>query len=515
MNIIKTILISSISFLFSIIPVFCEDPKLNPIEIQTKNTDVGDFTLFFISQSLFYSLMISTVVAKKMCNITYFNNKLPYINMSKETVIFCSLYTLWWSGLLIYSFLSPDKILSRLGLWIAVNMSAVLTPVMRNSIWLNLLKISYDHIIHLHRYIAILCLLSVIIKLITVIILNDFFYLFIPSNDETGRSPLLGTISSLSMLLSGILTIPYIRNNLFELFYYSHRFLAVFTIITGSLHYILTFYYILPTLLLYIVDLVMRQIHTHKAIYSHFKIAGSEKNDTSCIFIHITLLNPIKVNYGSYFFICFKDISSFEYHPLSLVSEYNEHLIFCAKDRGPNTWTNMLKKHDNSIERNIFMNTDVYLQGPYGHISVDYTKNKYQYIFAIAGGIGITSIISVLQDMNYLYNNKKLNKIKKIVLIWVVKHYSLVKSFSSLLDTLEPIFEIYIYISRRSNDSIVSQFNVTFEKPNISNIIYAFIDDDKICSKDMAVICCGPLRLTDDINRLCSRLNIDISNENF
>jgi hypothetical protein len=66
MNIIKTILISSISFLFSIIPVFCEDPKLNPIQIQTKNTDVGDFTLFFISQSLFYSLMISTVGKKNV-----------------------------------------------------------------------------------------------------------------------------------------------------------------------------------------------------------------------------------------------------------------------------------------------------------------------------------------------------------------------------------------------------------------------------------------------------------------
>jgi predicted ferric reductase len=151
----------------------------------------------------------------------------------------------------------------------------------------------------------------------------------------------------------------------------------------------------------------MRHIHTHKAIYSHFKITGNEKNGTSCIFIHITLLNPIKVNYGSYFFICFKDVSSFQYHPLSLISEYNENLIFCAKDRGPNTWTNMLKRHDSSIEKNILMNKDIYLQGPYGHITIDYTKDKYKYIFSVAGGIGITPIISVLQDINYLYENKK------------------------------------------------------------------------------------------------------------
>jgi NAD(P)H-flavin reductase len=325
----------------------------------------------------------------------------------------------------------------------------------------------------------------------------------------------MGTLSSLSMILSGILAIPHIRNNFFELFYYAHRFLAIFTIITCSLHYILTFYYILPTLLLYITDLIIRHKHTYKAIYSHFKIIGSVKNDTSCIFIHITLLKPIKINYGSYFFICFKDISSFEYHPLSLVSEYNEHLIFCAKDMGPNTWTNMLKKHDSSIERNILMNTDVYLQGPYGHITVDYAKNKYEYIFGIAEEIGITSIISVLQDINYLYINKKLHKIKKIVLIWSVKHYSFVKSFSSLLNTLEPIFEIYIYISQSNEIITSSQFNINFEKLNISNVMHSFIDDDKICSKDMAIICCGPTSLTDDIIKLCSRLNIDISNENF
>jgi len=505
MNIFKWILIS---FLYC--PVVCQEEYIvNPIQIQNKNTDINDFTIFFISQSFFYSIIISSVLIKKFDNVSFFTNKLPH------TVIFCSLYTLWWSGLLIYSFLNPDKILSRLGLWIAVNMSAILTPVSRNSIWLNLLKISYDHVIHLHKYVSILCFISILIKLITVIVLKDFYYLFILNNADTGGSPLLGTICSFSIILSTILSIPYIRHKFFELFYYSHRFLGIFTIITGSLHYVMTLYYILPALLLYIIDLIMRQVHTHKAIYSHFKISGNEKNGTSCIFIHITLLKPIKVNYGSYFFICFKDVSIYQYHPLSLISEYNENLIFCAKDRGLNTWTNELKRHDSSIEKNILMNKDIYLQGPYGHITIDYTKNKYKCIFSIAGGIGITPIISVLQDINYLYENKKLSRIKKVVLIWVVKHYSFVKCFTSLLCKLAPIFEIHIYISRRTNESIISQFNVKFEKPNIANVIHEFIDDEKIGSKDMAIICCGPKSLTNDVNKLCSRLNIDISNENF
>lgn len=536
MRFLKSILFA-FSFLFSIKNVITCNPIIsinttsnpisnktkynyNPIMKQYNNTKIQDFQLFFVSYGCFYIFILLSLIIRKIYNLSYFTQNISYFNLSRETIIFAIIYFIWWSLLFVYSFMIKDKleILFRLGLWISLNMGSVLIPITRNSIWLIIFNISYDHIIHLHKFMAILCFISVLVKLITVVIFNNFFYLFIPLNDDTGGSPLMGTLSSLSIIITAFLALPFIRNNLFELFYYSHRFLAFVTILTGTLHYVMTIYYILPSFILYIVDLILREFHTHKAIYSHLKIVGDEKDNTSCVFIHITLLNPIKVTYGSYFFICFKDISMFQWHPLSLISEQNENLIFCAKDRGKNSWTNKLKKYDSSVGKNILMNKDVYIQGPYGHVTIKYNKNKYEYIFSVAGGIGITPIISVLQDINNLYLNNQLDKMKKIIVIWIASHYSLIKPFLSLLHRLEHnIFDINIYITRSmmiEEDYI--PYNIYNEKPNISNIIDEILDEYQIsCNKSIAVISCGPKSLSNELISKCSKLNIDISNESF
>lgn len=494
-------------------------PNINPFVLQTKNTKVEDFDLFFISYGLFGAFVVSSLIAKKIFNIAYFVKRIPYLNISRESFIFGGIYTSWWLILLSYSFYTDkyNEILFRLGIWITINMGSVLIPVTRNSIWLILFNISYDQILHLHKYMAILCLISVLIKFIVVIIYSGFPFLIIPINYTTGGSPLMGTISTLSILLSGLLSFPYIRNKCFELFYYSHKILAVIAILSGSLHYLTTLYYMLPSILMFSIDLFCRYLHTHKAIYSHLKIVGDDEHNTSCVFIHITLLKPIKVNYGSYFFICFKDISKFQSHPLSLISETNENLIFCAKDRGKNTWTNKLKKYNSSSVEDILMNKDITIQGPYGHITIPYDKNVYKYILSIAGGIGITSVISVLQDINQLYNNNKLSNITKISLIWIVNHYSIVKPFKSLLLNLnKDVFDITIYITKDSDDENPNvNFNIINSRPVISKLIKDFIIKNKILTKDMAVMCCGPRNLSLDVLTTCSELNIDISNENF
>ena len=492
-------------------------PSPNPFVLQIQNTDLEDFNLLYIYYGLSTLFIGSSLIAKKIFNISYFVKRIPYLNISRESFVFASIYTTWWLVLLSYSFYTDkyNEILFRLGIWIAVNMGSVLIPVTRNSIWLILFNISYDQILHLHKYMALLCLISVLIKFIVVIINSGFPFLIIPINYTTGGSPLMGTISTLSMLLSGMLSFPYIRNKCFELFYYSHRILAIIAIVSGGLHYLMTLYYLIPPIILFFIDILCRHLHTHKAIYSHLKIVGDEKYNTSCVFIHITLLKPIKVNYGSYFFICFKDISKYQLHPLSLISETNENLIFCAKDMGKNTWTNKLKRYNSCSGDDILMNKDIYIQGPYGHVTIPYDKNVYKYILSIAGGIGITSVISVLQHINKLYNDNKLNNINKIYLVWIVNHYSIVKPFNSLLKNLNDIFDITIYITKDSDDENPNDFNIINSRPKISELITEFIVKNKIITKDMAVICCGPRSLSTDVLTTCSNMNIDISNENF
>ena len=482
-----------------------------------------DFTPFFISYSLFIATILTSVILSKTTNTTFFNhyvNIFDKIQMSRGTIIFCSLYFIWWISMFIYSFLTVNKgeVIFRLGIWICLNMATVLLPVTRNSIWIILFKVSYDRIIHIHKFIATLCIVSVIVKLIVCIIYYDFLFLFIPYNSKTGGSPLGGTLSSLSMILIGILSVPYIRNKLFEVFYLSHKFFLFLAIGTGVWHYLLTLYYILPTFVLYLIDIICRFVNTKQALYSHLKIIGQDDKKTSSILITISLLKPVKTPPGSYFFICFREISSFEWHPLSLITQNHNNLTFCAKDMGVNSWTNKIKNmNENKTLENKLKDSVILLQGPYGHINIDYTNKKYKYLILMAGGIGITPILSILYDIHHNY--KKYKHLKHVYLIWIFSHSSMVDGLKFLLLYLDKkIFTISVYSTYNNDDKIEDgeyYFEIINYRPNVSTLINKLYDDNKMTSSELGVSCCGPNSLSKDVIISCSKLNIDICNENF
>ena len=87
-------------------------------------------------------------------------------------IITLSIYIIWWSLMLLYSFLGTTKteIMLRLGNWITLNLASILFPILRNSVLVILFNISHERISYIHRTLSILCIMSVIIKFITVLI---------------------------------------------------------------------------------------------------------------------------------------------------------------------------------------------------------------------------------------------------------------------------------------------------------------------------------------------------------
>jgi NAD(P)H-flavin reductase len=480
------------------------------------NTNYQSIFEEYIFMIGYYSVFLLCIISHLLLNkysIKNYTINLRYFGIfSIGSFIFLFSYTLWWLIFCIYTFLTEysNEILSRQGFWLNLNFITVLLPITRHSVWLYLLNLPHNQIVFIHKYTAFLCLLSVIIKLLSVICCYDTQFLF-KINSDDGGNHLAGTLSSIFVILSSVISNNIIRKKFFELFYYSHKILALLIIITASLHYIIVLYYILPAIILYIVDIFLRYKNTYKANYSHLQIIGEEKNNTSCILIYVELLQKIKINPGSYFFICFENISTTEWHPLSIMLETNGNLLFCAKDMGKNTWTHKLKEYDYSINKkgSILDNRKIYIQGPYGHISVDY-KN-YENIICVAGGIGITPIINVLQDIDY----NKYQKIKKVYLIWVITNSSLIKPFNFILEKLNKnLVEIQIYCTNK-NDIEDVELDIKYEKPNISNVMHSYLQDNCIENINTCVLCCGPTSLSNDVIKTCSRVNITYSNENF
>lgn len=513
-------------------------------QINTIKDDFNDYFKYFsltkadyyeivlISYFLFLILFFSMVLINKEYKIVKILNKSVNLHLygytTIGTLIFYITYLIWWSTLFVYSFITNNKleIMARLGVWITLNLSTVLLPITRNSIWVVFFNLSKDRINYVHRFLSILCLISVVVKFIAVFLFYEPKFLIKVINPTTGGSPLFGTLSTISFILICIFAMPIIRQKKFEIFYYSHRILSICIMLFGILHYMSTFYYLLPCLLLYIVDMILRIYYTNKSIYSKIKNIGSIQYNTSCTLINLTFQKKIKTYPGCYFFICFyNDISRLQWHPLSLVTTQNDNLIFCCKNVGSHSWTNRLH---NKVEKNydILINRNVYIQGPYGNISTEYNNNKYKNIILICGGIGITPMISILKDLNELYYKNKLNKLNKVIFIWSIKHISLFETFKKYFLNLDKnIFDIQIYVSinntpyddlQFNTDELIfkdieKNINIIKERANIKNLLSSFFKNNN----ENFVFLCGPSKLTDEASSMCSKFNVDFSTEVF
>jgi NAD(P)H-flavin reductase len=484
------------------------------VDNKTKSK-IEDYFIFFITYSL---ILLSTVFSiiiiypKKLYKIRKFFNRLINLKSlgfySVGNILFITLYSIWWLSLFIYSFCSTEKneIVKRLGLWTSLNLSLSLLPISRNNISIILFKISPEKLTVVHKTISILFVFSVIIKFITTLILYKTSINFSLKYSDT--NPIMGFIASLGVFLLTIFSLPKIRKDIFELFYYTHRFLSIFIIITSSIHSMITFYYILPSIILYFIDIIVRIIKIRKVSYCNFQNIYTDQMNRYTI---LTLITEKKIltQPACYFLICYNKISQLEWHAVSLISNENNRLTFCIKDFGKNTWSgriyNYVEKHYNDNK----INKDIIIQGPYGFLPIDY--NNYKYITIVTGGIGITPIFSVLDD---IYNNFQ-NNIKNVKFYWIIPNMKIFKMFKKRLIKYNSnnLFDISIYIT---NDVFCEiddiDFKIIYTKPNISNELLINMEEP---FKDNAIISCGPNSLTHEVNEFCCLNNIDIFSEYF
>lgn len=154
------------------------------------------------------------------------------------------------------------------------------------------------------------------------------------------------------------------------------------------------------------------------------------------------------------------------------------------------------------------------IQGPYGKKDNLYTTNKYKNIMMISGGIGVTPMISIAYHLDELYYISKLTYLEVVKFIWVIPHESMYYSFEHLLKSVDKeLFIFDIYITKSENKDTIYMDNITLYKSGRPNII-KIITDNIIADKNL-ILACGPGPMTDDIRKVCSSDNIDLSCETF
>ena len=473
------------------------------VNFQNGNTVKSDKTVgnnyyLTIGSSVLFIIYLLCVYFIKKCNIKCFNNSvfIPYFGtMSIANVISICLYIIWWIASLVYCFIRP-KILVLLGEWICINFVLLMLPISHNSIWKIIFRLPQERLLYLHKTMTILFTLANIIKLVATVYIYDLKFLIEPIH------PLMGTLSTLCVILNSLFSIWVIRIKYYEFFYYSHRILLVFIIVFAILHKIQTLYIVAIALLLYVFDLFLRIYNTKITTINDIKTIGLDEYNTSGCILNLKINKNIITYPGCYFMVCNKNISLFEWHPLSMVYNNNNMLLFCIKDMGENTWSNRMK--------NTQLTDTIFIQGPYGELNFDY-KNKYNSILLISGGIGFTPMLSILHEIN---ENKFTYHYIKTTFIWILKHESLLEPFKDILSSLDRNFiDIQIYITNYKNTINEFDIPVILNKPNLTEVITNFASIDITYKK--CIYCCGPQSINDEVKELSSKFNIDVSSEVF
>jgi ferredoxin-NADP reductase len=205
----------------------------------------------------------------------------------------------------------------------------------------------------------------------------------------------------------------------FELFYYTHilSYIAILPIV--MLHFSAKFFTF--AVIFWIVDLVLRYIITqHKEVVSASILAGDV--------IRLKFKKDKDFSYkpGQYVFLLIPDIHRFEYHPFSISSAPDdEYVMIHIRELGD--WTKKLGSYvreRKANEETEAVDVNVCIEGPYGTHQINLNNSEYEVLILISGGIGITPLQSLHNDLVRQVKNGR--PLRKVIFVWSVKDRCLV-----------------------------------------------------------------------------------------
>lgn len=321
-------------------------------------------------------------------------------------------FTFWWSKVKD----GDDPIPRSLGHLNDLNISLLLFPVARNSVWSSLFGISFERAIKFHRWIARVMFTFITCHMLgwwiswwkkgtfvkEALTFNGFFAT--EYGDWTIPYVEVAWLISLFMVLTSL---EYFRRKFFELFYYSHHLFVVF-LIFANFHSWEQWKYLSFSFVLYTLDRVLRFYYSQSA--TAVVSASVEGGSRACAVTRLEMCqHGFSHQPGQYLFLNIPAISTTQWHPFSVSSCCNQATFTChIKNMGDEQFTGQLYR---MVSRNIPIKVNV--DGPYGALSL--RPDDYDVIILVAGGIGITPMISLA------HHCLSSRKCKKLYFIWTIR----------------------------------------------------------------------------------------------
>lgn len=404
----------------------------------------------------------------------------------------------------------------------------LLFPVTRNSMWVEILGIPFERAIQYHRWAGVIVFFALSAHMLVWWIewstrgylLHNIFsmslylaqYPDLPHTDNWSI-PIV-ELTWLGAAVMVLLSQSWFRRNRFELFYYTHHFFIVFYI-TGLIHSWSMWYFTGGGMILWFVDRLIRFYKSSK-VFPVTDIQVLHSGDTTQLALQP---NGFSFRAGQYAFINIPSISPLEWHPFTISSAPGETaLTFHIKSMGKTSWTARLARIYGG-EGNAFAPVTslpiVNIDGPYGN-PPNFLSHKT--VVLVAGGIGITPMISIVKDLHQLRKQNALS-LKKVYLMWVVRDLAMLDMFRDVFDEIsiesKDIFQIVLRVTQRSFANTTAS---TINPPPIMgrpNIQQEFADIASSHGSDVLAMVCGPAPMVKEVQNAAYHCKFELHMETF
>ena len=359
----------------------------------------------------FYRLRwwLSHPLQKRVCFSQYLRRRDIYMTWGELILVTPLLLSI--VGGVFYSFVDPNVELSGHAARLAL-IFALLTPV-RNSIFTFLIGLPFERALWYHKLAGRLAFLLGLLH--TYVAHADSvqkaFLQFLSLNQMNAS----GTGLALLIFTVTVTSVQHIRRWCFEAFYYTH-IICVFLMTACA------FYHsgmLIPILaILWVGDLVCRKVIM--ACYRYPRKARIRVVSDSVVEVTFPKVKGFDYNAGQHISICIPQIDM-SAHPFSIATCPRMSNVSVLIRKAGN-WTRALH-HLASEQKEV----SILVEGPNGSPNIDiFDMKRYQSVLLLSGGIGVTPIQSICNQLIYEHS-KGLRDLKKIRVVWTDRDPVLVK----------------------------------------------------------------------------------------